>query len=80
LNKSIEIFQKWNTRITTGILNKFLEKFLKNVHIPERSTQIKYLSQIKVRPPTFCLFLSKGIKKYHYNIQVTKLKKILKEN
>jgi GTPase len=60
INKTIDVYEKWNKRITTGKMNKFLEGFLKNIHIPERATKIHYITQVKTRPPTFAIFITKG--------------------
>jgi GTPase len=49
----------WNTRIPTAALNRFLETALTR-HAPPaikgRRVRIRYMTQIKTRPPTFALF------------------------
>ena len=49
----------WNTRIPTAQLNRFLETALSR-HAPPairgRRVRIRYMTQIKTRPPTFALF------------------------
>ncbi|MGB2322824.1 MAG: ribosome biogenesis GTPase Der, partial [Candidatus Puniceispirillaceae bacterium] len=52
----------WNTRIATGRLNRWLEGMLE-AHPPPlvdgRRLRIRYMTQIKTRPPTFALFVSR---------------------
>jgi GTP-binding protein len=49
----------WNTHISTSALNRFLEEALSR-HAPPaikgRRVRIRYMTQPKVRPPTFALF------------------------
>ncbi len=49
----------WNTHVSTSALNRFLEEAL-NRHAPPairgRRVRIRYMTQPKVRPPTFALF------------------------
>jgi GTP-binding protein len=49
----------WNKRVTTSALNRFLEKALER-HAPPavsgRRVKIRYMTQVKARPPTFALF------------------------
>lgn len=49
----------WNTHIATSTLNRFLEQALSR-HAPPavkgRRVRIRYMTQPKVRPPTFALF------------------------
>ncbi len=57
-----EMYGLWNTRISTGRLNRWLELVLEN-HPPPlvegRRLRIRYMTQIKTRPPTFALFVSR---------------------
>ncbi|HEY1630726.1 MAG TPA: ribosome biogenesis GTPase Der [Rhizomicrobium sp.] len=49
----------WNTRVSTGQLNRFLEGVLKRNPPPAvngRRVRIRYMTQAKSRPPTFALF------------------------
>jgi GTP-binding protein len=52
----------WNTRVSTGTLNRWLEKATER-HPPPLAgnsrIRLKYITQIKSRPPTFALFISK---------------------
>jgi GTP-binding protein len=49
----------WNKRVATAALNRFLEKALER-HAPPavsgRRVKIRYMTQVKARPPTFALF------------------------
>ncbi len=51
--------QAWNSRVPTAALNRFLEGALAR-HAPPavrgRRVRIRYMTQIKARPPTFALF------------------------
>ena len=52
----------WQTRISTGRLNRWLEIMLE-AHPPPlvqgRRLKIRYMTQIKTKPPTFTLFVSR---------------------
>lgn len=55
----LEADRAWNTHISTSVLNRFLEDALAR-HAPPavkgRRVRIRYMTQPKVRPPTFALF------------------------
>ncbi len=55
----IEADRAWNLHISTSALNRFLEEALGR-HAPPavkgRRVRIRYMTQPKVRPPTFALF------------------------
>jgi GTP-binding protein len=56
------VYQVWDTRISTGQLNRFLEGMLEGNPPPlasGRSNRIRYMTQIKARPPTFALWASR---------------------
>jgi GTP-binding protein len=57
-----DIYRIWNMRISTGRLNRWLETMLE-LHPPPlvdgRRLRIRYITQIKTRPPTFALFVSR---------------------
>lgn len=61
LPKVLEIYELWNTRISTAKLNRWLEHMLEQ-HPPPmakgRRLKIRYMTQVKARPPTFSLFMS----------------------
>lgn len=51
--------KKWNTRISTGQLNRWLETALERNPPPApsgRRIKIRYMTQVRARPPTFSLF------------------------
>ena len=52
----------WNTRIGTSVLNQWLEETTSH-HPPPlaqgKRIRLKYMTQIKTRPPTFVIFISK---------------------
>jgi GTP-binding protein len=55
----------WNTRIGTSVLNQWLFETIER-HPPPiaggKRIRLKYMTQIKTRPPTFVLFISKPAK------------------
>lgn len=61
LEKAVKVFDKWSTRINTSALNNWLADMVEK-HPPPlasgRRIKIRYMSQIKVRPPTFYLNVS----------------------
>lgn len=57
-----EVFDIWNTRVPTGALNRWLAT-MTEAHPPPmgshgRRLSIRYMTQVKARPPTFVLFSS----------------------
>ncbi|GLQ07594.1 ribosome biogenesis GTPase Der [Sneathiella chinensis] len=61
LPQVIEVYRLWNKRISTSQLNRWLEHMLEK-HPPPmakgRRLKIRYMTQVKSRPPTFSLFMS----------------------
>lgn len=58
LDEALRIYEVWNKRISTGQLNRWLEGILEQNPPPivsGRRTKIRYVTQIKARPPTFML-------------------------
>ncbi|MZR30977.1 ribosome biogenesis GTPase Der [Sneathiella litorea] len=57
----LEVYELWNTRISTARLNRWLEIMLEQ-HPPPmakgRRLKVRYMTQVKARPPTFSLFMS----------------------
>ena len=52
----LKLYEKWNTRISTGLLNKWMNEFkrgLKAPHLEGKHLKMKYIMQIKERPPSF---------------------------
>ena len=64
LNKIISVYINWNKKISTSELNKWLEYFWKNSGNQKYSGSLKfkYISQSKIRPPTFSLYHNKNSK------------------
>ena len=57
-----EVFDCWNARVPTGKLNRWLERVVAR-HPPPmvagRPLKLRYMTQVKARPPTFAVFASK---------------------
>ena len=57
----IEIEELWNKRIPTSQINRWLEHMIER-HPPPmvkgRRLKLRYMTQVKSRPPTFSLFMS----------------------
>ena len=55
----VQCYKDWNQRISTGALNRWLMKAISE-HSPPlvrgRRIKIRYITQIKTRPPTFTIF------------------------
>ena len=63
LDSVLTIYRLWNTRIPTAKLNEWLPFMLEKHPAPAiagRRIRIKYMTQIKTRPPTFALFCTKA--------------------
>ena len=60
----VDVHRLWNTRISTGRLNRWLEPMLE-AHPPPmsqgRRLRIRYMTQVRTRPPTFALFASRPV-------------------
>ncbi|MDA8232268.1 MAG: ribosome biogenesis GTPase Der [Magnetospirillum sp.] len=59
----VAIHAQWNRRIATSRLNRWLEEVVA-LHAPPalaggRRIKIRYMTQVKARPPTFVIFVSK---------------------
>ena len=60
-DKIIYVKQKLSNRITTGKLNRWLSTILENNPPPlykGKQNNIRYITQVNVKPPTFTLFMS----------------------
>lgn len=57
-----DVYAVWNSRISTGRLNRWLAKMTEMTPPPLSATKrpipLKYITQAKTRPPTFALFSS----------------------
>ena len=59
LTTVISTHDAWHKRLSTWILNKWLKDLLVSAPSPKqngRNIQVKYMTQVKSRPPTFALF------------------------
>src|SRR5690606_25896910 len=57
----LEVYHLWNRRISTSEMNRWLEAVIDAQPPPlasGRSNRIRYMTQIKTRPPTFSLWCS----------------------
>ncbi len=58
----LEIHAIWNTRVSTGVLNRWLEERTARHPPPAvrgRRPRLRFMTQVKARPPTFALFASR---------------------
>lgn len=57
-----DVYAVWNSRVSTGRLNRWLSKMTEMTPPPLSATKrpipLKYITQAKTRPPTFALFSS----------------------
>jgi len=54
-----EVYEIWNSRVSTGELNRWFEDALERHQPPlvdGRRLKLRYMTQVKARPPTFLLF------------------------
>lgn len=65
LKKAIETYDLWNVRLRTAKLNQWLS-YREQQHpaplVDNRPNRLRYITQIKTRPPTFVLWLSRPSK------------------
>ncbi|HEY7687735.1 MAG TPA: ribosome biogenesis GTPase Der, partial [Dongiaceae bacterium] len=62
LDAALDMYKAWNRRIPTAELNRWLGAMLEANPPPlvdGRRLKIRYMTQVKTRPPTFTLFASK---------------------
>ena len=63
LDAVFEIYEHWNARIPTSELNRWLEDAVSQ-HAPPadkgRRVKLRYMTQVKTRPPTFALFTQRA--------------------
>ena len=64
LDAVVKTYAQWNRRIPTSQLNRWIEGVLEH-HPPPlvegRRVKIRYMTQVKTRPPTFALFVNKPL-------------------
>ncbi|PPR76587.1 MAG: GTPase Der [Alphaproteobacteria bacterium MarineAlpha2_Bin1] len=75
----LRVYKLWNKRVSTGELNKWLDKAIDKHPLPSisgKKIKIKYITQSKSRPPTFILFSSRGdkIPKSYLNFLVNEIR------
>jgi len=59
------VYENWNKRVSTGLLNRWLAMALERHPTPAvsgRRIRIKYVTQSSIRPPTFAAFTQRGDK------------------
>jgi GTP-binding protein len=58
------VYELWNTRVSTGQLNRWLEG-MEASHPPPivagRRIKLRYMTQVKSRPPTFAMWVNKPV-------------------
>jgi len=63
LDAVLDIYDVWNTRVPTSRLNRWLERMVE-LHPPPlskgRRLRLRYMTQVKARPPTFAAFVSQA--------------------
>jgi GTP-binding protein len=62
LDRALDAYTVWNKRISTAKLNQWLQKMESQNPAPlisGRRNRLKYITQIKTRPPTFALWVSR---------------------
>lgn len=63
LDAVLETYDRWNRRVPTARLNRWLEAMLEAHPTPlakGRRVKIRYMTQVKARPPTFAAFVSQA--------------------
>lgn len=61
MDEVMRVYEKWNTRVSTGLLNKWLQAFSRVQQMPSdmgRTLKLRYIMQIKTRPPTFFIYVN----------------------
>ncbi len=62
LQSVLDVYKLWNSRVSTNKLNRWLKGMESQNPAPlvhGRQNRLRYLTQIKARPPTFALWLSR---------------------
>lgn len=58
----MKAYEKWDLRVTTGRLNRWMKAMARHHPPPTikgKTINVKYVTQVKSRPPTFALFVNK---------------------
>lgn len=59
----LDVYQLWNSRVSTGKLNRWLRSMEEKNPAPlvqGRQNRLRYMTQIKARPPTFALWVGRA--------------------
>lgn len=62
MNEVMRVYEKWNTRVSTGLLNNWAQEFTKVQRMPSergKRLKIKFVMQIRTRPPAFFVFCNR---------------------
>ena len=64
MRETMSLYERWNVRVSTGQLNRWLQDMIES-HPPPitagRRLKLRYMTQVKSRPPTFALWANKPI-------------------
>ncbi len=64
MRETMRMYENWNVRVSTGKLNRWLET-MEESHPPPitagRRIKLRYMTQIKSRPPTFAMWVNKPV-------------------
>jgi GTP-binding protein len=64
MRETMRMYETWNIRVSTGKLNRWLEE-MEASHPPPitagRRIKLRYVTQVKSRPPTFSLWVNKPV-------------------
>lgn len=62
MDTALEVYKLWNARVPTGKLNRWLRE-MEELNPPPamsgRANRLRYMTQVKARPPTFALWMSR---------------------
>jgi len=61
MDEVLNAYNSWNTRINTNQLNQWLNQMKKITNMPSHNgkiLKIKFITQLKIRPPCFSLFVN----------------------
>ncbi len=64
MRETMRMYDTWNIRVSTGKLNRWLEDMEANHPPPitaNRRLKLRYMTQVKSRPPTFSLWVNKPV-------------------
>jgi GTPase len=62
LPQVMKAYERWDSRVSTGKLNRWLEAMARHHPPPSvkgKTLNVKYMTQVKTRPPTFAMFVNK---------------------